>query len=50
MSALLAARDEYYNSREMFNRRIRHAWKTLGPKVTAARMLRDYEAQLYQSA
>ena len=50
MSALLAARDEYYNSRETFNRRIRHAWKTLGPKVTAARMLRDYEAQLYQSA
>ncbi len=27
--------------------RVRHAWVTLGPRVTAARMLRDYERTLY---
>ena len=48
IDALVAARDEYHDSRDAFNRRIRHAWKTLGPRVTAARMLRDYEAQLYE--
>ena len=48
--ALLAVREEYYESREVFNGRIRHAWRTLGPKVTAARMLRDYETRLYQAA
>ena len=48
VDALMAARDEYYESRDAFNRRIRHAWKTLGPRVTAARMLRDYEARLYE--
>ena len=45
---LTAARDEYYQSRDVFNRRIRHAWRTLGPRVTAARMLRDYDARLYR--
>ena len=49
MDALVAARDEYYESRDVFNRRIRHAWRTLGPRVTAARMLRDYEARLYRT-
>ena len=48
VDALVAARDEYYESRYAFNRRIRHAWRTLGPQVTAARMLRDYEARLYE--
>ncbi|MFV1961417.1 MAG: alpha-glucan family phosphorylase [Acidimicrobiia bacterium] len=47
IDALLAARDEYYESRDVFNRRIRGAWRTLGPRVTAARMLRDYETLLY---
>jgi starch phosphorylase len=27
--------------------RIRHNWRTLGPKVTAARMVADYQRQLY---
>jgi glycogen phosphorylase len=27
--------------------RMRYAWATLGPKVTAARMVRDYDRQLY---
>ena len=30
--------------------RVRHCWQSLGPRVTAARMIRDYEAQLYQPA
>lgn len=45
---LRAARDEYYESRHQFNERIRHGWRSLGPKVTAARMLRDYESRLYR--
>jgi starch phosphorylase len=28
--------------------RMRHNWRTLGPKVTAARMVADYERQLYR--
>jgi len=28
--------------------RMRHNWRTLGPKVTAARMVSDYESQLYR--
>ena len=28
--------------------RVRHCWESLGPKVTAARMVRDYRDQLYQ--
>jgi starch phosphorylase len=47
IDALVAARDEYYQSRDLFNQRIRRAWRTLGPQVTAARMVRDYEARLY---
>ena len=47
IDTLVAARDEYYQSRDVFNRRIRHAWRTLGPRVTAARMLRDYQTRLY---
>jgi starch phosphorylase len=47
IEALVTARDEYYGSREVFSRRIRHAWRTLGPRVTASRMLQDYETRLY---
>ncbi len=49
IDTLVTVRDEYYRSRDVFNRRIRHAWKTLGPRVTAARMLRDYQTRLYDS-
>jgi starch phosphorylase len=28
--------------------RMRHNWRTLGPKVTAARMVSDYDSELYQ--
>jgi starch phosphorylase len=48
VDALVSARDEYHESRDVFNRRIKHAWKTLGPKVTASRMLRDYQNRLYE--
>jgi starch phosphorylase len=48
VDALVAARDEYHESREVFNRRIRHAWRTLGPRVTASRMLEDYQVRLYE--
>ena len=50
IDTLVAAREEYYRSRDVFNQRIRRAWRTLGPHVTAARMLRDYEARLYGPA
>ncbi len=38
---------EYHDSHPLFLGRIRHAWSTLGPKVTSARMLRDYEDAIY---
>jgi starch phosphorylase len=47
MDALLSARDEYFDDRARLNKRIRHAWRTLGPQVTAARMLRDYRETIY---
>ncbi|MGH8914761.1 MAG: DUF3417 domain-containing protein, partial [Acidimicrobiia bacterium] len=42
--------DEYHRDRPAFNERIRHAWRNLGPKVTAARMVRDYADQVYRPA
>ncbi|HUG09053.1 MAG TPA: alpha-glucan family phosphorylase [Acidimicrobiia bacterium] len=39
---------EYHESRSLFLGRIRHAWATLGPKVTSARMVRDYENKIYR--
>ena len=30
--------------------RVRHTWRTLGPRVTAGRMVRDYERTLYGPA
>jgi starch phosphorylase len=41
---------EYHHSRHLFLGRIRHAWTTLGPRITSARMLRDYEDQIYRLA
>ena len=40
----------YHDDRPAFNGRIRHAWRTLGPRVTAARMLRDYMTDIYGPA
>lgn len=43
-------RDEYHEARPVFNGRIRHAWHTLGPRVTADRMLREYRDRFYGPA
>jgi glycogen phosphorylase len=43
-------RDEYFSARGEFHERIRHAWRTLGPRVTAARMLREYRDDIYLPA
>lgn len=40
---------EYHESPSVFHGRIRHAWSTLGPRVTSARMLRDYQERIYRA-
>ncbi|MGA8039194.1 MAG: alpha-glucan family phosphorylase [Acidimicrobiia bacterium] len=45
-----AIRDEYFGARHDFHERIRHAWRTLGPRVTAARMLAEYQDGIYLPA
>jgi starch phosphorylase len=47
IETLGSIREMYHGDRPGFNDRIRHAWRTLGPRVTAARMLRDYMADVY---
>jgi starch phosphorylase len=47
IETLGSIREMYHGDRPGFNDRIRHAWRTLGPRVTAARMLRDYLADVY---
>ncbi|HEU4916082.1 MAG TPA: alpha-glucan family phosphorylase [Acidimicrobiia bacterium] len=41
-------RDMYHDERPVFFERIRHAWRTLGPRVTAARMVREYMTDIYE--
>lgn len=41
---------EYYGDRPSYYSRIRHAWRTLGPRVLAARMVREYRERLYEPA
>jgi len=48
LEVISAIATEYHGSRSLFLGRIRHAWSTLGPKVTSARMLRDYEDRIYR--
>lgn len=40
----------YHADRPAFHERIRHSWRTLGPKVIAARMIRDYASEVYDPA
>ncbi|NND02296.1 MAG: alpha-glucan family phosphorylase [Acidimicrobiia bacterium] len=47
LDAILA---EYHDSPVEFVGRIRHAWRTLGPQVTAARMVSDYRDEIYGPA
>lgn len=50
LDAIEVITDEYHSARYVFNGRIRHAWQSLGPRVTSARMLREYDHRLYQPA
>lgn len=49
MDAVLAAREEFFENRGRFNDRIRHAWRTLGPQVTSARMIGEYDSLFYRT-
>ena len=48
LETIAAVVAEYHDARPLFLGRIRHAWRTLGPKVTSARMVADYEQKIYQ--
>lgn len=48
LGQIAAIAREYHEAHPLFLGRIRHAWTTLGPKVTSARMLRDYEDSVYR--
>jgi starch phosphorylase len=50
LEAVENMRDEYFGAPHVFNGRVRHAWASLGPQVTAARMVRDYWNGLYEPA
>ena len=50
LEVIETVRDEYHSARPVFNGRIRHAWQTLGPRVTASRMLREYRDRFYDAA
>ena len=50
LDALETIRAEYHDERSAFLARIRHAWRTLGPQVTAARMVAEYRDQIYAPA
>ncbi len=40
---------EFHDSPSVFLGRIRHAWSSLGPKVTSARMLTEYRERIYRA-
>ena len=42
--------EAYHGDRPAYHERIRHAWRTLGPRVTAARMVREYVHDVYRPA
>ena len=42
--------DEYYARPEEFTGRVRRSWANLGPRVVAARMVREYQDRLYGPA
>lgn len=48
LGQIAAITREYHEANPLFLGRIRHAWTTLGPRVTSARMLRDYEDSVYR--
>ncbi len=50
LETIESIRDQYHAARPSFNSRIRYAWRTLGPQVTAARMVREYRDRVYGPA
>lgn len=40
---------EYHESPSIFLGRVRHAWVSLGARVTSARMLREYDERVYRT-
>lgn len=48
LETIAAISNEYHTARPVFLGRIRHAWRTLGPRVVSARMLRDYQTTIYK--
>jgi starch phosphorylase len=50
LDAITEIRTEYHENRPAFNDRIRKAWLTMGPKVSASRMLREYRDSVYTPA
>ncbi len=48
LTTLLSIANEYHDTHAIFLGRIRHAWRTLGPRVVSARMLREYQADIYK--
>jgi starch phosphorylase len=50
LETLQAVIAEYHADRPAFLERIRHAWRSLGPQVTAGRMVRDYRERVYGPA
>ncbi|HEX6286596.1 MAG TPA: alpha-glucan family phosphorylase [Acidimicrobiia bacterium] len=49
LETLTAIATEYHESRSIFLGRIRHSWLSIGARVTAARMLRDYADRVYHT-
>lgn len=48
LRTLISIRDEYHEQSTRFEERIVHAWKTLGPRITAARMVGEYDENVYR--
>lgn len=48
LRTLISIRDEYHDRDARFQDRIVHAWTTLGPQITASRMVREYDEAIYR--
>lgn len=48
LRTLISIRDEYHDRPSHFEERIVHAWTTLGPQITAARMVGEYDEDIYR--
>jgi starch phosphorylase len=48
LRTLIAIRDLYHDRRSDFDARMVHAWSTLGPQITASRMVSEYDETIYR--